>query len=237
MADKPILFSGPMVRALLDDRKTQTRRIFTPPPPFDFDDDISVQVATGAFNTKYQVGDRLWVKETWQGLTFGDFKPTKHEPCELRFAATDPCADLDAKARGYTWRPSIFMPRWASRITLTVTDVRIERLQDISEADAIAEGIHKLDGPLIHYGTDADSHYATNPKQAYAILWNSINTKPKPVTGGDGKISHFESFPWDGTRRTETHRGKPHYIYPNPWVAAYTFRVIKQNIDQIKEVG
>lgn len=202
MTDRPILFSGPMVRALLDDRKTQTRRMLKPQP----DDILEGQIPR---QLRIAIGDRLWVRETWQALSFGDYQPTKSSQSEVRYAATDPCADLDAEARGYPWRPSIFMPRWASRLTLIVTDVRVERLQDCSEADAIAEGIQRHHSGWMPYSTafyEADSitpaNYHLDPRESYRSLWNKIN--------GFGA--------WDA----------------NPWVAAYTFTVIKQNIDQIE---
>ncbi|MDW9960953.1 hypothetical protein GOB20_24735 [Sinorhizobium meliloti] len=197
MADRPILFSAPMVRALLDDRKTQTRRMLKPQP----DDILEGQIPR---QLRIAGGDRLWARETWQGLSFGDYRPTKSSLCEVRYAATDPCADLDAEARGYPWRPSIFMPRWASRLTLIVSDVRVERLQDISEADAIAEGAEQ-------YSSSTKLSRPFNPdwkgiyREGYAELWNAIN--------GAGA--------WEA----------------NPWVAAYTFTVIKQNIDQIEKVA
>ncbi|MDX0865563.1 hypothetical protein GOE00_02195 [Sinorhizobium medicae] len=218
MTDRPILFSGPMVRALLDGRKTQTRRIIKPQPFASgyYDGEIEINVipandqypkafrfnanAVGGgaileevFEPRINAGDRLWARETWQGLSFGDYQPTKSSFCEVRYAATDPCADLDAEARGYPWRPSIFMPRWASRLTLIVTDVRVERLQDISITDALAEG---WPGAV-----EANKMPAT---KWYRHLWDEIN--------GAGA--------WD----------------VNPWVAAYTFSVIKQNIDQIEKV-
>lgn len=250
MTDRPILFSAPMVRALLDGRKTQTRRVLKPQPPKDedfpgsffglgrkvadgikchslndydrtpkhptkWDLDGSVGVARNAgfpmiYDTRYAVGDRLWVRETWQGLTFGDYLPTKHYPCDLRYFATDSCADLDADVRGYPWRPSIFMPRWASRLTLIVTDVRVERLRDISEADAIAEGVNVGKpmpeivpgsiGDIYHDGmTDPEYGWTRDPRLAYARLWNAIN--------GPGAWSD------------------------NPWVVALTFDVEQRNID------
>lgn len=155
------------------------------------------------FEPRINAGDRLWARETWQGLSFGDYQPTKSSLCEVRYAATDPCADLDAEARGYPWRPSIFMPRWASRLTLIVTDVRVERLQDISDADSIAEGVEQSAKFPGRYLTPAGD-YAV-PKVAYQRLWENINGKGA----------------WDA----------------NPWVAAYTFTVIKQNVDQIKKVA
>lgn len=230
MSDRPILFSGPMIRALIAGTKTQTRRILKPEPQhlqvYDWKgkrlhdseyrhwcwnghvgadnwDSITKQLSPFI---KIKVGDRLWVRETWQGLSFGDYLPTRSSQCEVRYAATDPCADLDADARGYPWRPSIFMPRHASRLTLTVTDVRIERLQDISDDDAIAEGIEfnpRLD-PVgqckwRHYGKESSGIYP--PSASYGTLWDSIN--------GPGA--------WDDA----------------PWVVAYTFTVQMQNIDQI----
>ncbi|RVJ26624.1 hypothetical protein [Sinorhizobium medicae] len=222
MADRPILFSGPIIRALLDGRKTQTRRLLRPQPvPFAVDsagtlcevavehieDDRLPRIRLGRCITtrelRFAVGDQLWVRETWQGLSFGDYQPTKNSQCEVRYAATDPCADLDADARGYPWRPSIFMPPWASRLTLIVTDVSVERLQDISEADAIAEGIERSKDFPDRFMTPAGD-YAV-PIVAYQRLWESIN--------GPGS--------WEA----------------NPWVAAYTFTVIKQNIDQIEKVA
>jgi hypothetical protein len=220
MTDRPILFSTPMVRALLAGTKTQTRRILKHQPPelSRFAGFYSVPLS-GAFQCKlqgeknlltqrvpYSVGDRLWVRETWQGLSFGDYLPTKSCQCEVRYAATDPCADLDAEARGYPWRPSIFMPRFASRLTLTVTDVRVERLQDISGSDAIAEGAditgeQTMTGPMVKV---APGTYLS-PVAWYHRLWDSIN--------GAGS--------WDA----------------NPWVVAYTFTVQNSNIDQLATVA
>ncbi|MHC2353355.1 hypothetical protein ACVMB3_002813 [Sinorhizobium meliloti] len=204
MTDRPILFSGPMIRALLAGRKTQTRRLFklpkwAVPGTLEIDDDgpyacADISGCLAKVPTRINIGDRLWVRETWQGLSFGDYQPTKSSLCEVRYAATDPCGDLDAEARGYPWRPSIFMPRWASRLTVIVTDVRVERLQDISIADALAEG---WPGAV-----EANKMPAT---KWYRHLWDEIN--------GAGA--------WEA----------------NPWVAAYTFTVIKQNIDQIEKVA
>ncbi|MGO8422310.1 hypothetical protein ACC807_11290 [Rhizobium ruizarguesonis] len=220
MTDRPILFSGPMVRALLDGRKTQTRRTLgqfdvfrlsdgseAPVSCLQIEGQLLPRVTIGRVMTerklKAAVGDRLWVRETWQGLCFGDYQPTKSSRCEVRYAATDPCADLDAEARGYPWRPSIFMPRWASRITLTVTDVRVERLQDINDEDAIAEGAalvypNAMGGPYVESG---EPNVLVTPYGWYRRLWDQIN--------GVGA--------WD----------------TNPWIAAYTFSVHRGNIDQI----
>jgi hypothetical protein len=212
-----MLFSAPMVRALITGAKTQTRRILKPQPIINSAgllkwetrrDIVQGSADDVAVAQKIWKNDRLWVRENWQGLTFGDFTPTKRQPCEIRYAATDPCADLDADARGYPWRPSIHMPRWASRITLLVTDVRVERLQDISGADAIAEGLKENPAALrsavemgCHWGFEGDDRYGS-PISAYATLWDHIN--------GDGA--------W----------------HANPWVVAYTFTVHHHNIDELE---
>lgn len=200
MGDKPILFSAPMVCALLDGRKTQTRRIFVPPPPFDIGDDIEVQIAAGSFEPyRFQKGNRLWVRETWRtGKSLDAVSPKKiatmcqmagwRRPwCPLLYTAdgTTDNADTDVlDAFGCDFgrtRVSIHMPRWASRLTLTVTDVRVQRLNQMTEADAIAEGVEcyeKTDAPLV----------------TFAKLWNAINKD--------------ERHSWQN----------------NPWVCAVTFR-------------
>ncbi|MDW9400928.1 hypothetical protein GOB45_29495 [Sinorhizobium meliloti] len=200
MADRPILFSGPMVRALLAARKTQTRRIIKPQPvsPYlengDWWDETAPGTATPMVLKAY-AGDRLWVKETHARV--GD-NGDDHMACPDLTRLVYYRAD-DVQPELSRWRPSIFMRRQDSRLTLLVTDVRVERLQDISEADAIAEGIEQSAKFPDRYLTPAGD-YAV-PKVAYQRLWENIN--------GAGS--------WEA----------------NPWVATYTFTVIKQNIDQI----
>ncbi len=171
MKERPILFSGPMVRAILEGRKTQTRRIiggrFHSQPVY-----IEPNEATGStglwsyvewdgrgepghyieesfepirerllFTCPYGVpGDRLWVRETWNTWGTLDHIAPNALPKDTGIAYA---ADMEHPAQEACgkFRPSIFMPRWASRITLEVTGVRVERLQDISEADAVAEGV------------------------------------------------------------------------------------------------
>lgn len=113
MNEHPLIFSGPMVRALLEGRKTMTRR-------------LAKRNKRGEYSTPYAVGHTLWVKET--------FGTSPYDPDKTVYAA-------DGGDSWPRWKPSIFMPRAFSRITLEVTAIRLERLQDITEADAIAEGI------------------------------------------------------------------------------------------------
>lgn len=113
MAERPIIFSPEMVRTILSGCKTMTRRLASSPL------------------AKCQPGDRLWVRETFQVPAL----------CAVQYRATDTARIGHWDPAIGPWRPSIHMPRWASRITLEVTAVKVERLQDISEEDAEAEGV------------------------------------------------------------------------------------------------
>lgn len=166
MSDKPIIFSGPMVRALLDGTKTQTRRVL------DNKRAVMRDRSDALDCVRIHVGDRLWVRENWQGLSVGDYLPTKSRICDLRYAATDSLANAATSVRGYPWRPSIHMPRHASRLTLTVTDVLVQRLQEISEADARAEGIQPNGRG---WWTGAEGQAGDTPRAAYALLWDSLH--------------------------------------------------------------
>jgi hypothetical protein len=135
MKERPILFSGPMILAILAGAKTKTRRVAK-----EFDGMPNLDVILKRFPRQngcpYGVpGDRLWVRETFAWLADGTGCP---DDAGVLYRATDP--GWDDEETGLRWRPSIFMPRAASRILLEITDLRVERLQAISEADAKAEG-------------------------------------------------------------------------------------------------
>lgn len=115
-------------------------------------------------------GDRLWVRETWQD---GDF--ALNEPRGAVYRATDP--DWETM-EGWKWIPSIHMPRWASRITLEVMEVSVQRLQEISEEDAIAEGLHQDKNGLWTWGDYPSG--SNNPVYAFQLLWDSIYSKKHP---------------------------------------------------------
>jgi len=154
LKERPILFSAPMVRAILDGRKTQTRRVVKPQPNAD----------NWTGKCRYgQRGDRLWVRETWQSLVIHDGLSPSDIPVG---------ADIQYPATYDGWvskrRPSIHMPRWASRITLEITGIRVERLQDISENDAVAEGVE-------FWTPTVDVDPVPSPRPAYRLLWESIN--------------------------------------------------------------
>lgn len=163
MKERPILFSGEMVRALLAGTKTQTRRIIKPQPDvteerlremdawidgFTLSQQVDAAWQHGFIDAKCpygQPGDRVWVRETWAAHRDEDNLPPRECSRDVRFYAVEHGKQHGLNPRIGKWRPSIHMPRWHSRILLEITDVRVERLQDISEADAEAEGCERLD--------------------------------------------------------------------------------------------
>jgi hypothetical protein len=245
MTDRPIIFSAPMVRALLDGRKTQTRRIVKVPgilggrypilPPEEaieledgeFSRGTFHYASTGALSGPYRlpaaVGDRLYVREEYYQR--GHWEPvpgrsTKGGRQKWAFIPADQLIRFDAppghrKGRHHAdpvtiaWHKRLarFMPCSASRLTLIVEGVKVERLQDISRSDAIAEGIQRVGGGMLRWEnwTGAEGQSATSPQAAYALLWNSLH--------GAGS--------WDD----------------NPFVVALTFRVERGNIDKLEQAA
>lgn len=168
VTERPILFSGPMVRAVLGVTKTQTRRVVrgVDECAHGYDavkevDGQTIRCAGGATLTSpFGVpGDRLWVRET--------FKPHPPGTGRTRPSAAIYRADYQLSEGPGPWKPAIHMPRWACRLVLDVVAARAERLQDISEADAIAEGVHHQPKLLAPNGA----------RILYVLLWNSLNAK------------------------------------------------------------
>lgn len=165
MTDRPILFSAPMILALLDGRKTQTRRVM--PPPHGLFKYTPGRGMTPFF-TKWKPGDRLWVREAWRtSRHYDDLRPSEmggEEP--VKFLADGKVQTLAGRADDFDGRkrPGMFMPRWASRLTLTVTDVRVQRVQDISHHDAKSEGV-------LPNGKGA------TPIDQFRTLWDSLSAK------------------------------------------------------------
>lgn len=202
MTDRPILFSSPMVRAILEGRKTQTRRVLRKQPPdtarytgihfaSDEPEEWFFNSPSGPFKTRaiYAVGDRLWVREAFHA-TLNFTKPVTGR-CAHLFAYQAGGVDREftvpgiGRVREFSehlggWDgrssrnyPSIHMPRWASRLTLEVTDVRVQRLQEISEADALAEGVEKNE-----HGYDSyilNHAYFKDARMSFSSLRESIN--------------------------------------------------------------
>ena len=216
---RPILFSGPMVRAILAGRKTVTRRI------------VDGVVESGGTYSKEawergemprcpygEPGDRLWLRETWRyhGWTEDGAPWIKYAaddstrlveriPDEWSDRLADIWADLsddanmaiDGRAADRKWRPSIFLPRWASRITLEVVGVRVERLQEITENDARAEGVNPSDAHIVIKDGDRQHDMERTHRGAFACLWDGIN----------GDRAPWASNPW--VWRVEFRRVQP----------------------------
>lgn len=199
MTVKPIIFSAPMVRAILARTKTQTRRVLKPQPnvmnggaPL-YDGRGSYSIEGGWKRIPYAPGDLLWVREKIEranGEAVG-------YPADGTWLPNTPWSWARASL------PSIHMPRWASRLTLEVTGVKVERLQEISEEDAIAEGVQPLNGKFVGCfsvpGTGALS--GSSGSECYLRFWNVLHGRGPSDT--------------------------------NPWVVAITFTVHKINIDEL----
>lgn len=202
--ERPILFSAPMVRAILAGKKSQTRRIVKAEHLAEAEDWVfdpnrgewesgewSSGQGVGAHveyvRCPYGVpGDRLWVRETFgasvdwpDALTLPEYEGG-HDPDRLLYRADEPrnlTKHYGIPWDRVTWRPSIFMPRWASRITLEVTDVRVERLNGITEEDAEREGISRtgqyFDGAA--HGVKGTPRAFASARDAFVDLWESIN--------------------------------------------------------------
>lgn len=211
MKELPILFSAPMVRAILDGRKAMTRRVIRQQPSagvrwgFDGWEDGHGRALRCPYG---QPGDRLWVRETWgvadwteDGYPFIKYAATPGR-MHLRENIPDEWSDkvswvwaelsnpknynIDGSAADRRWRPSIFMPRWASRITLELTAVRVERVQDISDEDAEREGVDTTNSSISGYC-----------RERFRKLWDFINAK--------------RGYGWDA----------------NPWVWVVEFKRVK----------
>ncbi|UBN55273.1 hypothetical protein [Pantoea agglomerans] len=205
MTERGMIFNAEMVRAVLDGRKTQTRRAlklfqnavsFT--PEWDIDcqeifvamgkkDHTEMNPVLGAIRCPFgAVGDRLWVRETWQAIhdsldEFGNVDertwiPSIPKSSDSYWHAVyaEEFGVSNRVDRGFPWRPAIHMPRWASRITLEITGVRVERLNDISENDARAEGVQPLRGGYWRHYQPEWTQHQLSARGSFATLWKSI---------------------------------------------------------------
>ncbi len=208
MKARPILFSGPMIRALLVGTKTQTRRVLKPskwaekypvlnPNGIEHGawwwDGVLSGVGASQDCPYGKPGDFLWVKESHRLLAC-ECTETCRVAGHVHYSADESGYEGASMQR---LRPSIHMPRWASRLTLRITEVRVQRLQEISEDDACAEGCPNV----CMRPTGDDNGTAIHGPDGYIALWESIN--------GPGS--------WDA----------------NPWVWCISFEVIKANVDKI----
>lgn len=217
--EKPMLFSAPMVRALLDGRKTQTRRVVKPQPESDIQSAYPDASGNGfifwstppsdklAAFTKEQyqdegikpphpVGNRIWVRETWATKDHLTHVKPRNLPVmsKIYYIATPEFGLVNVDK----FRPSIHMPRWASRITLEITDVRVQRLQEITEEDARAEGVERYQNGMYRDYCGSGDMPVQFARTSFSTLWDSIH-------GPDA---------WE----------------QNPWVWAYTFRRLEGEV-------
>lgn len=218
MKERPILFNGPMVRAILNGRKTQTRRVVKGPFHKDnfvrMSDDLGYPASLGHLWAGFrwpedpiytkspygQPGDRLWVRETWAP---GPSADEDGMPLFVYRADGEPPEHV----KGWKWRPSIHMPRWASRLTLEITAVRVERLQDISWMDVDAEGIgDMLEDPCSIAGE------AFGYAEHISIAGGSVGMAAEMY----GVASYWDSIAKPGERWAD-----------NPWVWVYKFSLTK----------
>ena len=206
--ERGILFSGPMVRAILDGRKTQTRRVVIPQPAAGFGEPhIGPGWVCAWWRVKddhndwhdvrlpYQPGDRLYVRETWRVMkSYDDLSPKE----SVHFVGVDCEGFVQYQAEGIKpdhighwgkWRPSIYMPKPFSRIWLDVTGVRVERVQDATESDCIAEGAQgvgcehgaaELTGAGYNCTDCMNSGWIEPPGLHFMEIWDSINAHRAP---------------------------------------------------------
>lgn len=195
MKETGVIFTADSIRAILEGRKTQTRRIVSA---------NAVRLPNGApflVEAPYGVpGDRIWCKETLEHSEDGRWCYRANPSSDLPVYRNTPFEQMKwLVSRKKPVCPSVHMPRWASRLTLELTEVRVQRLQDISKEDAIAEGIavfplQSADDPSAWYQSSPGVHQERSAQISYAALWDSLNAK--------------RGYPWDS----------------NPWVWAYTFK-------------
>lgn len=189
--ERPILFSAPMVRAILEGRKTVTRREVKKQAALDclaagFEPAFLALPGNSDLCPYGRQGDRLWVRETWYCDHFEVMRGPYLKPDDLNVSEAIDDGTLVYAADGLTpyeadqpiWKPSIHMPRWASRILLEITDVRVERLQAISDKQALAEGVrlyadHAALGDWYH--VEGKETYSADPRKSFELLWSSIN--------------------------------------------------------------
>ena len=216
MTDRGIIMSAPMIKALLGGRKTQTRRL-----AWRLTTHQGRYCEAPTVWQKAQPGDRIWVKETFRLRADQDHKPPSEDfwKSGAWYYADDPTLEPSGCGGGAgKIRQSIFMPRWASRLTLVVTEVRRQRLQQISEEDCLAEGIQadryqvrrSGDGKMlsrffVEIENDCPLYAGATAKESYELLWTGIH----------GRAA------WDD----------------NPEVVALTFTVHQANIDRLEEAA
>lgn len=278
MTARPILFAAPMVRALLEDRKTQTRRVVKPQPYVNgykftgqdilcHEDNLppsAMLLDIGRGANRYTTsdlegwetscpfgvpGDLLWVRETWCGKANpesgivewnedGHTYPIHYQADGDDVVAVDDDGFkrfLDNGRAASPWKPSIHMPRWASRLTLKITEVRVLRLQEISAEDCIAEGLLRVTGdglgPRAGHKWIGDGFHGGRHSKAGAPLFHTSTPDGRCRCQANGSSPAQCAFSdlWDSLHRADEAWAA------NPWVWALTFEVLHANVDAVLE--
>lgn len=222
MSDKPIPLYQHEVRAIRDLRQTMLRRVLKPQPrargakwhaDFEGGSFLSLHCPTREKITlPYQPGDRLYAKEAWKKVPRTAYWHDSTIPHQENGEYWAVYREGWERSAPHPWMPSTNMPRWASRLTLLVTAVKVERLMEISEEDARAEGVLYVPGegeitPEMLRADPGWSNYLCC-RNGFELLWNSINAKR------------------EGCRRED-----------NPWVVAVTFEPVMANIDSLEKAA
>jgi hypothetical protein len=232
-SEKPIIFSGPMVRAILDGKKTQTRRVVKPQPGALVINAGKVSAhAKPAWRWETQheqveapfacpygkPGDTMWVRETCDFCAGDEFVPVADR--RIVYRADDEQAKPTTFGR---WCSPIHMPRWASRLSLRITDVRVERLQEISEEDAKAEGVEPLDSDAPESRGPDDFDYALCGNCGGLRLYTAFRDGgAMPDTDCGQCDTHAKRFQW----AWHSINGKRAPWASNPWVWVVSFERI-----------
>lgn len=258
MKESGILFTKENRDKVRSGAKTQTRRVIKPQPHINENGswtwpypgsgilrhgpNIIYMKKELAQCARYQVGNYLYVKEPYQ-VRGGSNRPGTLNGTGLHgtysddnkfFTVQTTLAEVEKwfdRKKPYAKTSSLFMSKSLARTWLEVTGVKVERVGDIDELDALAEGV--LGERVVHgklNGVEGD-YIEGSCRTGFKVLWNSINATPKPMKS-KGKITHYESYPWDDIgkfAKMKTYRGKPHLCYPNPWTFAYTFELTERN--------
>lgn len=246
MKERPILFQGDMVRAILGGSKTMTRRVVKfPTRRWGYGDDYRGE---GIDHWRQNEYDQI----LWSGWGYGSTTPGMLTPetpelacpygvpgdrlyckeawfAHISYDESKPSEIPDPAMVWYQaddpvdtgiigrYRAARFMPRWACWLVPDVVSVRVERIQSISAGDARAEGVAMR--PYVR----TDDSFGADTLLGFRDLWDSINARPKPVRL-DGEVHHYVSYPWGDEGGTREHRGKPWLVCPNPWVWAVEFK-------------
>lgn len=213
------------VRATEDLDKWQTRRVVRPIPS----EPVAVVKASNGTTFLHDwdgtsgtilkcpygaVGDLLYVKQ-WFAWDEDESIP-EHDRVKRGHVwyRSHELIEVNPKPEHLRWRQPRYMWRWAARLVIKLAEIRLERVQDITPQDAIAEGITESEAMEF-------ADYGWPHVQAYKKLWDSINGEPREARCKD--FREYVSFPWESDKKLETHKGRPHTIHANPWVWALTY--------------